>query len=532
MSVYLKPEVKIEPLICRWYAWSYLIAPAQLAMHITYRIIPLLESFVDSPAPHVTANSFPEMYGGHFVALSVEDVQAVKNLIEETKLQCSQLMQFAADLRALDAQLQTKASGFTLNEFYGQLPESLRGLVELLYDVQHRPKVRVLESLVYEDQRHQNTVPVQEIMLQAIGERERHFFMSTPRLAATDSVSLKLRFDDRRIDELAAMRSTASDLKTIASLLEVTEADMPLFSTFFRHQAPVLNGQPEYRDPGVRMRYFGHACVLFQTAEISVLFDPFVSLEETADGRLTLHDLPSKIDYVVLTHSHQDHFSPEILLQLRHRIGRVVVPANNSGNTADPSMKLMLNALGFDDVIVLDALDKVTLPSGAITSLPFTGEHADLDIYSKQAIALDLNGSKFMFLVDSDVRDPALYSRIMRTVGPVDVLFIGMECHGAPLNWLYEPVLAKQVSRKNNESRRLSGADCERAWQIQSIVQAPRVFVYAMGQEPWMQYIMGLQYQPDSVQLTESNKFLELCKANGFIAERLFNSREEIFLSN
>lgn len=526
MSVFLKPEVKFEPLVCRWYAWSYLIAPAQLAMHISYRILPLLDSFVANPSSHISANSFPEMYGGHFVALSAEDIESVKKLISDTKLQCADLISFAADLRELDAQLQSRATGFSLNEFYSQLPESLQGLVELLYDLQHRPRARLFEPLMYEEKK---ATQVQEIMLQAIGEQDRQFFMSTPRLDTPDSLSFKMSFCDKRIDALAAMRSRAGDLDELAKLLDVSEEAMPLFRTFFRSEAPLSNGSQDYAGAGVRMRYFGHACVLFQSADVSILFDPFVSLEEKPDGRLTLHDLPAKIDYVVITHSHQDHFSPEMLLQLRHRIECVVVPANNSGNIGDPSMKLVLQALGFNNVLVLDCLDQVSLPGGHILSLPFTGEHADLDIYSKQAIAMELEGTKFMFLVDSDGRDPVLYERIMRKVGPVDVLFIGMECHGAPLNWLYEPLLTKQISRKNNESRRLSGADCERAWNIQSKISAQRVFVYAMGQEPWMQYIMGLQYKPDSIQLTESDSFIAQCRDSGVAAERLFGSREVIF---
>lgn len=57
LPVFLKPDVKLEPLVCRWYAWSYLIGPAQLALHITYRILPLLESFATNPAVHIGANS-------------------------------------------------------------------------------------------------------------------------------------------------------------------------------------------------------------------------------------------------------------------------------------------------------------------------------------------------------------------------------------------------------------------------------------------------------------------------------------------
>ena len=426
----------------------------------------------------------------------------------------------------MDAMLQEKASGFSLNEYYAALPASLQGLVELLYDVNHHASIRFFEKLVYE----KNLAPqAQEIMMYPVKENERDFFMSTPRLDSPSSLSFKIKFSDRRLDALSAMRSESAEFDVIADLFEIPADRRHFFREFFTTQAPRAGIATDFAEEGVRMRYFGHACVLFQSAKISVLFDPFVSVEQHDDGRMTINDLPEHIDYVVLTHSHQDHFSPEMLIQLRHRIGTVIVPANNSGNTTDPSMKLILNELGFDRVVVQDVCDELDVPGGKITSLPFTGEHADLSIYSKHAVALALEGKQFLFLVDSDGRDTWLYRNIMRRLGRVDALFIGMECHGAPLNWLYEPLLGKPVNRRNNESRRLSGLDCERAWNILGEIKAPQVFVYAMGQEPWMKYIMGLEYQPDSIQLTESSNFVEKCRASGIAAERLYGSREVRF---
>lgn len=523
-SVFLKPEVTLEPLVCRWYAWSHLLAPAQLALHITYRILPLLQSFVANPAIHISANNDPNMYGGPFVSLALEDVPRVAQLIEDTTRECADLITLAKDMRELNALLQEKASGFSLNEFYAKLPGSLKGLVELLYDNNHHSSFRLFEALLYADDISSHT---QQIRMHQIDESRRNFFMSTPSLDTPECLSFKIRFSDPRLDVLAATRSRPGSLKQLAQLFEVDAQQMPVFSNFFTNSAPPQRAT-DYQGDGVRLRYFGHACVLFQTAETSVLMDPFVSIV-AGDDRFNINDLPAFIDYVVITHSHQDHFSPEMLIQLRHRIGRVVVPANNSGNIADPSMKLALQDMGFDAIDVLDVYDSIKLPGGEILSLPFTGEHADLSIYSKHAIALTLKDRKFMFLVDSDGRDNVLYQKMMRKIGPVDALFIGMECHGAPLAWLYEPLLGVPINRRNNESRRLSGADCDRAWRILGEIKAPQVFVYAMGQEPWMKYIMGLEYSPDSVQLTESNRFLAQCSEAGIAAQRLYLKYEAQF---
>lgn len=94
---------------------------------------------------------------------------------------------------------------------------------------------------------------------------------------------------------------------------------------------------PRHDGDGVRVRYFGHACILIESAQTSVLIDPLVSYKY--DGgvfRYTYADLPEEIDYVLITHNHQGHCMLETLLQLRHRVGRVLVPRNNGGGLADP----------------------------------------------------------------------------------------------------------------------------------------------------------------------------------------------------
>ncbi|MDF0733010.1 MBL fold metallo-hydrolase [Pseudomonas entomophila] len=524
--VYLKPEVKMEPLVCRWYAWSHLISPVQLALHLHYRILPLMQNFVDNPMVHISANRDPSMYGGPFVSLDEADIEGVARLIADTKAGCAHLIQLAEDVRALDTDLQKAAQGYSLHEFYDRLPESLQGVVEFMYDVHHRPSFRFFEPMLYESGIADHT---QEVMLQQAAEGDRHFFMSTPRIETPASQFFRMKFSDARLDMLARMRSHPASLAEVARQFEVEEQRMADFRQFFTAEAPRERTGQQYDGDGVRMRFFGHACVLFQTRDVSILFDPFVSIEEGDGQRLTFNDLPDSIDYVVISHGHQDHFNPEMLIQLRHRAKCFIVPATNSGNIADPSLKLTLKALGIHNVIVVDCYDEVEVPGGTITSLPFTGEHADLPIYGKQSVLMNLLGRKFVFLVDSDGRDAVMYRRMAAKVGAIDALFIGMECVGAPLNWLYEPLLAKPVNRRNNESRRLSGADSERASNILAELVASRVFVYAMGQEPWMKCIMGLQYTPDSTQLTEADKFIEHCESQGIPAERLYLRREVTF---
>ncbi|MFA6231843.1 MAG: MBL fold metallo-hydrolase [Rhodanobacter sp.] len=523
-QVFLKSGTKLEPLVCGWYAWSHLMAPAQHAMNVACRYIPLMQSFVMNPSVHVAATQDPKLFGGPFVSLAKSDVPQVKQLLAETQRRCAELLTLANDLKALDGLLQDGANGHSLNEYYKKLPDSLKGLVELVYDTNNHPKLRLIEELLYDDDLSAES---QEISLSSLDEGERTFFMSTPRLQSPQNLILKMRFSDKRLDKLAATRTQPHSLKALADQFEVPEENLPLFASFFTSEAPARN-EHQYVGNGVRVRYFGHACVLVQTDEVSILIDPMLAWDtHHNDQRYTFNDLPDFIDYVILTHNHQDHCSPEMLLQLRHRVGKVVIPRNNAGCIADPSMKLILKQMGFENIEVVDAFDEIKVPGGAIVSLPFPGEHVDLDIYTKHAIHIRIKERKLLFLVDSDCWDSALYRRVVRRIGnEMDAVFIGMECFGAPLTWLYGPLLTKAISRRDDESRRLSGANFERAWNVVQEVATPRVFVYAMGQEPWLRYIMGLEYTPESIQLQEMGAFLDKCNQAGIEAQQLNISSE------
>jgi L-ascorbate metabolism protein UlaG (beta-lactamase superfamily) len=526
-AVFLGPETKIEPLVCGWYAWTHLISPLQHAMNVAYRHIPLLKSFLANPQVHVAASQDPSLFGGPFVNLSHDQVPLVRQLLLDTQQRCARLVALAEDLKKLDVRLQEVGRGYSLHEMYSRPSDSLSGLVEFLYDLNCHPKLRVYEELLYDEDFCADTY---EVMLTSTAEGERPFFMSTPRLKAAGNMIFRMHPADRRVDRLASMRTTPGSFTEIVGQCAIPEGQLAEFRRFFTDTPPARNACG-YSGEGVRVRYFGHACVLLQTDCTSILVDPMLAWDvDKGDGRLTFNDLPERLDYVVLSHNHQDHCSPEMLLQLRHRLGRVIVPRNNSGCIADPSMKLLLQHLGIHDVVELSPFEDIRFRDGRITSLPFPGEHVDLDIHARHGIHIEAKGRRFAFLVDSDGWDSGLFARITRRIGAqLDALFIGMECHGAPLTWLYGPLLTKTISRRDDESRRLSGLNDERAWAVVQKFSASRVFVYAMGQEPWLRYIMGLQYTSDSIQLKEVASFLERCRQAQIAAESLYISREMEF---
>ena len=67
-------------------------------------------------------------------------------------------------------------------------------------------------------------------------------------------------------------------------------------------------------------------------------------------------------------------------------------------------------------------------------SVRISREHADLDIRTKSSYHVLLNNHTFMFVADSNNLDSKIYEHIASYIGPVNKLFVGMECKGAPLS--------------------------------------------------------------------------------------------------
>ena len=55
------------------------------------------------------------------------------------------------------------------------------------------------------------------------------------------------------------------------------------------------------------------------------------------------------------------------------------------------------------------------------------------------------------------------------------------------------------------------------------------VYVYAMGQEPWLEFICSIKYTEESNPIVQSNHLIEACKARGICAERLYGEKELLY---
>jgi L-ascorbate metabolism protein UlaG (beta-lactamase superfamily) len=159
-------------------------------------------------------------------------------------------------------------------------------------------------------------------------------------------------------------------------------------------------------------------------------------------------------------------------------------------------------------------------------AVPFLGEHADLNVRTKSAYLINLNGKKLFFGADSNNLEAALYDHIREAAGNLDMLFVGMECEGAPMSWLYGPLTTKPLLRKMDQARRLDGSDHAKVLEIVERLKPSEVYVYAMGQEPWLTFLTSIKYTPQSRPIVESDKLVAECRNRGIVAERLFGHKE------
>lgn len=523
VPLYLRQNVQVEPLLDSWYAWPHLIPPATAARNVTERHLKIMDSYIAAPSVHAAAVKNPKMLGGPFIDYKGDRVDEIVALRDRTKTERSNLIQLSAAIQTLDNMLRTNAKGFSLHPLYAQVPPILKGYVELVYDLNNNASFRLLEPLLYRSMYFDRSA--QSVALSIIDGDDRPFVLSTPRLPSDGTISLARAFDDRFIDWLFQLKQSPEEWSRIREGFDLPEQQSELLRSLFTEESPAP--YQKYSGKGLRWRYFGHACILLESANVSMLFDPVLSYTYDTDlARYTYADLPDEIDFVLITHNHQDHILMETLLQIRHKVKTFIVPFSSGGALQDPSVKLLLEATGCKNVVEMRPMECLRFESGSVTALPFLGEHADLDVQSKLGYLIRMGNHSLLFLADSCNIEPMLYHHLREEIGEVDAMFLGMECDGAPLSWLYGPLLTRPLDRAMDGSRRLAGSNYQQALDIVDRFACKEVYVYAMGQEPWLNYVMSIKYTEQSRPIVDSNNLIRDCKGRGLCAERLFGEKE------
>src|SRR6266542_3036921 len=146
----LSKSTVIEPLVNRWYAWSYLISPVPAALHLRRFQLPILNSFLEDPETHAQMSRDPQFASGSFCNLSPDFVPQVSELLKKTEREQKDRIELADTIIRFQNFLHNEAKGLSLEPYYSKMPDELRGLSELVYDYYHHPTVRFIEGLLYE----------------------------------------------------------------------------------------------------------------------------------------------------------------------------------------------------------------------------------------------------------------------------------------------------------------------------------------------------------------------------------------------
>jgi L-ascorbate metabolism protein UlaG (beta-lactamase superfamily) len=526
----LKESTAAEPLVNSWSAWSHVVSPIASSLHLQKYQLDILQAYLEDPTVHVKACQDPQMRSGRFVDIPAERAQEVRDLLHATEIRQGHNLRLAQSLFEFHNQLVAEARGLSLEPFYRRLPPELRGYVELLYDYYNRPTVRFIERLLYESPYYDKGLQSMRLFRQR-HDNSRPFFMSTPRLPSPEQLDWAEPFESSRIDAFFRLDSSPLPLGEIREILDLKTSDDTLLLSLLS-EGPART-TPAWEGERVRLRYFGHACVLVEWKGVSILTDPCLGVVPSEGGieRFSYQDLPEKIDYVLVTHNHHDHYCLETLLRLRRRIGCLVVPRSFGIFHGDLSLKLLSRKLGFGNVMELDTLESISLPDGEVIGVPFLGEHADLP-HAKSAYVVRAGQEQILFAADSDCLDQQLYEHLRNAIGPITTVFIGMECVGAPLSWSGGPFLPTPPTHSVEQSRRYKGADSTGAMEILDAVGARRLYIYAMGMEPWLEHLLGLAYQEDATQLKEAKLLLSKARARGIVEAKLLVGKAEIHLTN
>jgi L-ascorbate metabolism protein UlaG (beta-lactamase superfamily) len=523
MTAYrLADGIVIEPLMLRWHAWWCNVAPLPASFHAAQYQIPTMKNYLRFPKVHVDASRDPQLIGAAFINVAEERAGDIAKLLSLTEREMAPNVAFAAAAADLQSRILSEAQGQSLNTYYAELAEPLRGLVELVYDYGNRPSVRFVEGALYKSPYHRPDLQSVRIFRPS-HDQARPYFMSTPRLEDGDAVEWSVPFADPRLDELCALDVQPRELSALRDRLgpEVVGGDGA--ASFLTEAAPPK--VERWTAAATRVRYVGHACVLVEHGDLSILLDPLVPPQGPGATRVSFADLPARIDYALVTHAHFDHFNVETLLRLRHRIECLVVPRNHGLLWGDISLKQLARNLGFRRILDVDTYDSIPLPDGEILAAPFMGEHGDL-AHGKTTYLVRFGAQTLLFAADATCLDPTPYRRLRQDFGPLDAVFMNTETEGAPPTYCLEPLFPKNRNRKLEKTRLCRGSNASEGLALLEAVGARRLFNYAMGLEPWTEYLLGPAAGPDTPRMRESDRLLQEARSRGLEAERLVGPRD------
>lgn len=292
-----------------------------------------------------------------------------------------------------------------------------------------------------------------------------------------------------------ARGATRAELRAFSALPVLAElmADLGQAGWLVRHEVPV-------EVPGPGALFVGHNTVLVAGREGRVLVDPYFRPAGAVDlpgySPMQPRDV-GRVDAVVITHSHGDHFHLGSLLQLP-RDTRVFVPAVTRESLFSTDCALRLTQLGFTRVEPLRWGESRQVGDVTVSALPFHGEQPTdgegpypglFNEGNTWRVRAPTFSAAFFADAGHDVRgDMAAVCRRVRREAPVDVLFCGVRGFRlAPIFFGFTTLEAflVNVPRESLTAPQRLMAGPEEALRYGALLGARYVVPCADGGAPW-----------------------------------------------
>lgn len=192
-----------------------------------------------------------------------------------------------------------------------------------------------------------------------------------------------------------------------------------------------------------KINLISNACLLIEWNGKNILTDPWImgpalygSWIPYPPTELKLNDLP-KIDFIIISHEHSDHFN-EKTLSLMNKDIPIYVPHFNNGRLAQRAKKL-----GFNNVFSINS-DKIEDLNHDIKLIFFYSNN----LWNDSIIYLQLGNFKIL-----DVNDAGFNWNIPKLVGDIDLLCSAFTFGASsyPLNWTHLDISSKvEIMKRKN----------------------------------------------------------------------------------
>jgi UDP-MurNAc hydroxylase len=157
----------------------------------------------------------------------------------------------------------------------------------------------------------------------------------------------------------------------------------------------------------MRVTYLGQACILVEAAGRKLLTDPWLSegayfgtwyhTHILAEAGITPESFPKDIDYIFLSHEHQDHCDPATL---RHFASNTPILISKF---ATPRFRYYVESLGFNNIYELPSSREVNLGDGLKVTILGTAEYTN-----DAAMVIEADGCRVFNETDCKLSYPEL----------------------------------------------------------------------------------------------------------------------------